>query len=1836
MLNWTSLVRLHCSTSTTAFYRAFGTKCSQSMRKGRCFLCGQSEPAKSIPHYRQMRARLSVTMKLVAEAGHQQEAVDVLLDRGRRYLYQRANITLEVDLENLAFLWNAYTKQLYSLHDPLEPPPFTPEHSFSASLRGKENLQSTPVRWRKSGKAFSESNGVLPAEFSPDYPKCKLPFEADESFNSADPEPFNPNTTFSLHKEAHSPNEACNPKIISASPEQHSGRGEEKFSQEESTREVVGVRPVAENTAAVPVAVGNTSAVSSQDCVDEESKEPSGEDRGKCSPRPEKSKIIAVSNWPDNNGKGWLRVPGEGIFTSRQRQKQRLRLSSNGDTSLSSDSDRSSNGVAEDGRSLESESPTAVNQTQAQVDDDGDQCMLPARRSSDQSADQLDGLLAGLSNDLSDLRALEEKLTMELEAAAREINGSLMDASISESRMDLSTGILDESNTSSSEAKTADESGTDNPDDLDFPTEPKRRRMNLDTPSSLSSCSGSPLISGDNSLNVTPSSSPAGTLRRDFKKHYKKDELWKSTESDLSHDEDFVPNVSFAEFLKQYQELIDWLNQAQRNTQRTVTSLSEKYLNQTYHEEMLEKSPRREFLHKYAQQLLLRYPSLRDQVNTRLQRLNNQWQAVEAAIASHHGYQNMDCMLQDLECDLAALRRWLNATESRLLPLTIRADWSDSELEERLKEHQLLQQDIESHSRIVSAVLKLSERLEHVRAACPTEADCESLQLVAINLEKRWHGIWLQSLEWQCRLEEAINRRKGLYGSTFNFSSFTLPTLDESCGVVSDLDLKADTSILSSSNGSLIELSDDSLLFIGARTEHRVAETPSPTSPLSPLTSLHLPSLRSPKLTNFLDRSSGDSANISESESKMGDSPQGVSPRGRADLSMSMSSDGEADPAALKAQQEPKDIGYSSESQSNDETELQQIALEYRYQGLCEVASDSPLGEKMAIPPTGGVRQDYYCMTHVDLDSTDKTTDDGNTTDDKMSPEHAQAANKETGDAGKSGSHEDIAVKSWLESSDEAEVGARADADMLPPAQDCAYRLTGNLSESDSSTESKEKIKYLIEHAEDLVKTSPRGTAPGSPEKRPSPSKQTQTICTETSSVESSCDASSENSEESGAEEFSTATDDADETLFDSVINLDSTANNSSEDIKSFVTSPVAVDSARLRKQTGPRSRKDRPWSVVGLQDLKKIDFQPLSTSESAIDRMQPQTDTDSSTSQFLSPSHSSTFPRRTRNRAFQRAFSSCEQTSPRATKRKLKYSSSSSATDSQTSRSSTTKMAASTEEEDNSRTLMYSSIEQMRFQGTASSLTESESETTDDYLTAPMDEVMTSADEDPHNSTGSFSENAWDPYQMMYPTASEDATEEVLHWEPVDDMEFDDEFQLKGSSILKDAIGRRAAKDKLKLKPMRSPGACEDSDSDMEDFRSVLEDSEMCLKVVDHSLKKKRHNPMGTGLAKSGKYAEMVATCETNISCVKNVCQHLTSEDIGMNDVQRVQDLLHQWEKLHELATERHQQAQQLSATSDAIKDMKKTLEGACQCLMYDSFSSKEELEATITELRVKQQKLEEQRCAIRDQQGALHDFLRHYPSINITKYQEEFAVLETSTLQAQDKVSSQLGELENNWAVWCEYLEGKQELDMWMAADRDRLYAMLCQREAGQLLTKKDVLKELETLQNNLSMYETKLAVLQAMHNRLTHCSSDDAQRTMLASIADLRNQLLTVSDRCRQMYRDMEEDEALPVDDTQFGRLAMSAATVHESYKNSRTLEQLNKFDSTAAANTGSYGTSRLACSSAWSWLRSVPVQIVALMMVAGLVYVLDPDILSGLANFSVTISPELRHVNGPPPL
>ncbi len=75
---------------------------------------------------------------------------------------------------------------------------------------------------------------------------------------------------------------------------------------------------------------------------------------------------------------------------------------------------------------------------------------------------------------------------------------------------------------------------------------------------------------------------------------------------------------------------------------------------------------------------------------------------------------------------------------------------------------QVLQQDIQNHSKIVSAVLRLCQRLgesDPATTASPADLGRRNFhQLIAGNLERRWHSVLLQSLEWQCRLEEALTQ----------------------------------------------------------------------------------------------------------------------------------------------------------------------------------------------------------------------------------------------------------------------------------------------------------------------------------------------------------------------------------------------------------------------------------------------------------------------------------------------------------------------------------------------------------------------------------------------------------------------------------------------------------------------------------------------------------------------------------------------------------------------------------------------------------------------------------------------------------------------------------------------------------------------------------------------------------------------------------------------------------------------------------------------------------------------------------------------------------------------
>jgi len=68
----------------------------------------------------------------------------------------------------------------------------------------------------------------------------------------------------------------------------------------------------------------------------------------------------------------------------------------------------------------------------------------------------------------------------------------------------------------------------------------------------------------------------------------------------------------------------------------------------------------------------------------------------------------------------------------------------------------------------VSAVLKLCEWLKAAETAGrdgtdedqkAAEEELASVRAEAKSVEQRWHSVWIQSLEWQVRLEDAISGR---------------------------------------------------------------------------------------------------------------------------------------------------------------------------------------------------------------------------------------------------------------------------------------------------------------------------------------------------------------------------------------------------------------------------------------------------------------------------------------------------------------------------------------------------------------------------------------------------------------------------------------------------------------------------------------------------------------------------------------------------------------------------------------------------------------------------------------------------------------------------------------------------------------------------------------------------------------------------------------------------------------------------------------------------------------------------------------------------------------------
>ncbi|KAL6423713.1 hypothetical protein ACFW04_010303 [Cataglyphis niger] len=239
----------------------------------------------------------------------------------------------------------------------------------------------------------------------------------------------------------------------------------------------------------------------------------------------------------------------------------------------------------------------------------------------------------------------------------------------------------------------------------------------------------------------------------------------KEANGELIWDETDVSTQSWnlKEVSSQFSELYSWLRILQELVYSKEENLLDKSLRAAHMEELRRKAYRRKLFNEQAEKLISRAPALKDEVAWRVDHLNSKWELVEQIMAPiDRPISSQQDISADFEREVKCLRKWLRGMESRLQPLSFHINWTLPELEEKAIEYMVLQRDIKAHGRIVSSVVKLGDKVftqqqEQKQQRKQQHQFSQPLQIVR-SLERRWHQLFLLSLEWQYHIETLVSR----------------------------------------------------------------------------------------------------------------------------------------------------------------------------------------------------------------------------------------------------------------------------------------------------------------------------------------------------------------------------------------------------------------------------------------------------------------------------------------------------------------------------------------------------------------------------------------------------------------------------------------------------------------------------------------------------------------------------------------------------------------------------------------------------------------------------------------------------------------------------------------------------------------------------------------------------------------------------------------------------------------------------------------------------------------------------------------------------------------------
>ncbi|NWI88368.1 AKAP6 protein, partial [Pitta sordida] len=239
-----------------------------------------------------------------------------------------------------------------------------------------------------------------------------------------------------------------------------------------------------------------------------------------------------------------------------------------------------------------------------------------------------------------------------------------------------------------------------------------------------------------------------------------------------------VGSNGLLDFDSEYQELWDWLIDMESIVMDShdlmMSEEQQQHLYKRYNVEMSIRHPKKMELLTKVEALKKSGVLLPDDLLEKVDSINEKWELlgktlgekIQDTMVGHSGLGPRDLLspesgslVRQLEVRIKELKGWLRDTELFIFNSCLRQENEGTmNAEKQLQYFKSLCCEIKQRRRGVASVLRLCQHLLDDQETCNLNADHQSMQLIIVNLERRWEAIVMQAVQWQTRLQKRLEK----------------------------------------------------------------------------------------------------------------------------------------------------------------------------------------------------------------------------------------------------------------------------------------------------------------------------------------------------------------------------------------------------------------------------------------------------------------------------------------------------------------------------------------------------------------------------------------------------------------------------------------------------------------------------------------------------------------------------------------------------------------------------------------------------------------------------------------------------------------------------------------------------------------------------------------------------------------------------------------------------------------------------------------------------------------------------------------------------------------------